>query len=128
MNVVSIGVDICEIKRLQNIISKHQNRFLTKVFTATEIAYCNKKIDKFASFAARFAAKEALLKALGTGLRMGLNWKDIEVNNDTLGKPYLRFYGKTHEIIADRKVLLSISHTYQNAIAFVIIEGKPFVF
>jgi holo-[acyl-carrier protein] synthase len=128
MNVASIGVDICEINRLQRIIIKHQNRFLAKVYTPTEIAYCNKKIDKFSSFAARFAAKEAVFKALGTGLRMGINWKDIEVNNDSLGRPYLKFYGKTNEMIADRKAFLSLSHTDQNAIAFVIIEGKPFVF
>ena len=128
MNIASIGIDICEINRLQKIIIKYQNRFLEKVFTPIEIAYCDKKIDKFPSFAARFAAKEAVFKALGTGLRLGINWKDIEVNNDSLGRPYLRFYGMTNEMIADRKALLSLSHTDDNAIAFVIIAGKPFGF
>jgi len=128
MNIASIGVDICEINRLEKIIIKYQNRFIEKVFTPIEISYCSKKVDKFPSFAARFAAKEAVFKALGTGLRMGINWKDIEVNNDSLGRPYLRFYGKTNEMIGDRKALLSLSHTDHNAIAFVIIEGKPFAF
>jgi holo-[acyl-carrier protein] synthase len=126
MSIVSIGVDICEINRLQKIILQHQTRFLAKVFTSSEIAYCEKKVDKYPSYAARFAAKEAVLKALGTGLRLGLNWKDIEVHNDDLGKPHLKFYGKTGEVIENRKVLLSLSHTKNNAIAFVIVEGKPF--
>ena len=128
MKIVSTGVDICDINRLKNIIIKYQNRFLTRVFTETEIAYCNKKVNRFPSLAARFAAKEAVLKALGTGLRMGFNWKDIEVMNDSLGRPFFRFYGKTNEILGKRKVLLTLSHTDHNAIAFVVIEGKPFKF
>ncbi len=126
MAVIAIGVDICEVKRIRTIGNKHKHRFLQKVFTDSEIAYCEKKVDKYFSLAARFAAKEALLKALGTGLRDGLQWKDIEIDNDNLGKPFFRFYRKTAAIISDRYVLLSLSHTNDNAIAFVIIEGDPF--
>ena len=126
MTVISIGVDICDVSRIRNIEEKHNMRFLQKVFTPLEIDYCLKKVTRHTSLAARFAAKEALLKALGTGLRSGLQWKEIEVENDNLGKPRFNFYGQISKTIADRKVLLSLSHTDDNAIAFVIIEGDLF--
>ena len=126
MPVVSIGVDICDIKRIRSIEEKSGARFLQKVFTQHEIAYCEKKVDKHSSFAARFAAKEALMKALGTGLRDGLQWKDTEVRNDILGRPYFHFYGKVATLIERRSVFLSLSHTDENAIAYVLIEGEPF--
>lgn len=126
MAVTSIGVDICDIKRLREIEEKHKERFIKKVFTPEEILYCEKKFDKHSSYAARFAAKEACLKALGTGLRDGFLWKDIEVQNDKLGKPFFKFHGKTAEVISNRMVHLSISHTDRDAIAFVLIEGDPF--
>lgn len=126
MNLLATGVDICEIDRIKNIEEKYKERFLQKVFTQKEIQYCSNKADKHASLAARFAAKEALLKALGTGLRNGLQWKDAEVYNDDLGKPHFRFYGKTGQMISNRNVHLSLSHTRDNAIAFVIIEGELF--
>jgi len=126
MNIVSIGVDISEIQRIKKLIEQHNDRFLSKIYTAAEIAYCNKKVDKYPSFAARFAAKEAVLKALGKGLRDGLNWKDIEVRNDAVGKPYLKLSGKSSDLIGNRKALLSLSHTKDNAIAFVVIQGEPF--
>jgi holo-[acyl-carrier protein] synthase len=126
MVVTSIGVDICDIKRMHDIEQKHGSRFLQKIFTPHEIKYCEKKFDKHSSYAARFAAKEALLKAIGTGLRDGYLWKDIEVDNDDLGKPFFKFYGQTARIISTRNVHLSISHTDRDAIAFVLIEGDPF--
>ena len=126
MVVTSIGVDICDIQRIGELEKNQGKRFLQKVFTPQEIEYCAPKVSKHASYAARFAAKEALLKALGTGLRDGFLWKDIEVKNDDLGKPFFKFYGKTAEVISDRRVHLSISHTERDAIAFVIIEGDPF--
>ena len=126
MAVISIGVDICDVSRIRKLEENHHERFLKKVYTTTEIAYCLNKVSKHTSLAARFAAKEAFLKALGTGLRTGLQWKEIEVDNDDLGKPYFRFYGETASLMANRSVLLSLSHTAENAIAFVIIEGDPF--
>ena len=126
MAVTSIGVDVCDIKRIGDLEEKQGTRFLQKVFTPQEIEYCEKKYTKHASYAARFAAKEALLKALGTGLRDGFLWKDIEVKNDELGKPFFEFHGQTADMIANRIVHLSISHTDRDAIAFVIIEGDPF--
>jgi holo-[acyl-carrier protein] synthase len=126
MAVISIGVDICDVQRIKNLEENQHMRFLRKVYTNTEIEYCLKKVTKHTSLAARFAAKEAFLKALGTGLRSGLQWKEIEVINNDLGKPEFRFYGDTANIIGQRNVLLSLSHTEQNAIAFVVIEGDPF--
>lgn len=126
MSIVAIGVDICDVSRIRSIEEKHGKRFLQKVFTDQEAGYCEKKIEKHTSLAARFAAKEALLKALGTGLRSGLQWKEIEVENDHLGKPYFKFHGQTANLVSGRTVFLSLSHTNDNAIAFVIIQGEPF--
>lgn len=126
MSVTSIGVDICDIERMRKIDKKFKDRFFQRIFTQEEIGYCEKKFNKYSSYAARFAAKEALLKAIGTGLRDGFQWKDIEVKNNDLGKPYFIFHGQTAEFISKHNVHLSISHTDKDAIAFVIIEGDPF--
>lgn len=122
MSIKSIGVDLCDVRRLDKIIREHGERFLNKVYTHGEIAYCTKKIDGSAGYAARFAAKEALLKAIGTGLREGINWKDMEVVNDELGKPDFKFYGKISSVLGNRRVLVSLSHTHEYAVAFVVIE------
>jgi holo-[acyl-carrier protein] synthase len=122
-SINAIGVDICEVKRIETIISRYQQRILQRLYTPNEIAYCTGIKPKFQSYAARFAAKEAFLKALGTGLRGGLQWKDIEVLNDPLGKPYFRFYNKALEVIGKNQVLLSLAHTAENAVAFVMIRG-----
>jgi holo-[acyl-carrier protein] synthase len=121
MNVQAIGVDLCEIRRIADLVDHHGNRFIDKIFTSSEKSYCQKKRKAAESFAARFAAKEALLKALGTGLRGQFRWKDIEIINDDLGKPEFRFYGATGEQLKMKKVLLSLSHTETHAIAFVMV-------
>ncbi len=124
MAIYGIGTDICDIKRIARIIEQQGDRFLAKVFTKTEIEYCSNKHTKAECFAARFAAKEAFLKALGTGLRDGLRWKDMEIENDELGKPILNLYGKCAERTTGSKVLISLSHTENAAIAFVVIESN----
>jgi holo-[acyl-carrier protein] synthase len=123
MSIFGIGTDICDIERIAGIIDKQGDRFLKKVFTEKEISYCQPKQNSAECLAARFAAKEAFLKALGTGLRDGLNWKDMEVVNDHLGKPFIKTYNKCADQIKDKKVLLSLSHTTNTALAFVIIEN-----
>ena len=126
MAICGIGVDICEIERFKKLIEKYDDRFLDKIFTEKEKEYCSEKINKGApSYSVRFDAKEALFKAIGTGLRDGLTWKDIEVENDDLGKPFFNLFGKTKRIIGDRKVIVSLSHSIDSSIAFVIIEGEP---
>ena len=119
-----IGIDTEENQRIGALIEKSGKRFLEKVFTDNEINYCGGKKDHYGSFTARFSAKEALFKALGTGLRDGLKWKDVEVLNDSLGKPYFCFYDKVKEKIVDDYVHLSLTHTKSQATAFVIIERR----
>lgn len=122
--IIGIGTDIAEVARIEKNIEN--NNFKEKVFTSNEIAYCETKVNKAERFAARFAAKEAFFKALGTGLRSGMAFKEVEVLNDELGKPYLNILGKTSEIIAKKKIRVmhvSLSHTKETAIAMVVLEG-----
>lgn len=122
--IIGIGTDITEVARIEKNIEN--NNFKEKVFSPNEIAYCETKANKAERFAARFAAKEAFFKAIGTGLRNGMAFKEVEVLNDELGKPYLNIVGKTSKIIAEKKVRvthISLSHTQEMAIAMVVLEG-----
>lgn len=121
--IAGIGTDLIEIQRVADAVQKFEDRFLKRVFTEKERAYCNKRS---ASLAARFAAKEALLKSLGTGLRLGMRWQDMEVRNDALGKPHLHCSGKVAEEMAQKgiaQVHLSLSHSRDFALATVVLEG-----
>ncbi len=124
--IVGTGVDICEVPRLKAAITRHGRRFLERVFTDHEIAYAESKANRYERYAARFAAKEAGMKALGTGWRGGIAWKDFEVANLPSGRPTLRFHGKAAEIAAKlgvAQVALSITHTEDQALAMVIVEA-----
>jgi holo-[acyl-carrier protein] synthase len=122
MGLVAIGVDLAEVDRIEELINRYGNRFLKRVFTQDEIDYCDPKVTATSSYAARFAAKEAVLKATGLGLDKGLNWKDIEVINDANGKPSVKLYGQTNEKLLDKKIHISLSHTKNLAIAMVAVE------
>ncbi|MFC1767199.1 holo-ACP synthase [Candidatus Margulisiibacteriota bacterium] len=112
-----IGIDIVGIQRIKDAIKEYGDKFLNKIYTSTEIQYCTKrKALKFPELAARFAAKEAYSKAIGTGMR-GIHWKNIEILNEKSGKPYISVKGKKKS-----KALVSLSHDHENAIAFVIID------
>jgi holo-[acyl-carrier protein] synthase len=124
--IVGSGIDICEVDRIQTAIqSSYGRRFLERVFTPLEIAYAESKANKFERYAARFAAKEAGMKALGTGWRGGLSWRDLEVANLPSGRPTLRLSGKAAEI-AERlgvgQISLSLTHTAAQAVAIVLLE------
>ncbi len=122
--IKGIGIDIVEIKRIKKLIER-DNKFIEKIFTQKEIDYCKKKFRKEQHYGARFAAKESFFKALGTGWRDGMKWKDISIENDKLGKPKVELHGKTLEKfkkIKYKQIHLSISHTKEYAIAYVIIE------
>jgi holo-[acyl-carrier protein] synthase len=124
--IVGTGVDLCEVGRIETAIGRHGRRFVERVYTAREIAYAERKTNKYERFAARFAAKEAGMKALGTGWRGGLGWRDLEVTNLPSGRPTLAFHGKAAEIaerLGVRNVSLSITHTAEQAMAMVILEG-----
>ena len=124
--IFGIGVDIIEVARIEKQISGESISFVKKVFTPKEIEYCEKKIkNKAQNYAARFAAKEAFFKAIGTGLRDGLSWKDIEIENDPQGKPDLLLTGKSKQWVADHQICniyISLSHVKELAIAVVILE------
>jgi holo-[acyl-carrier protein] synthase len=125
--IVGIGVDIAEVPRIRKALSSYGERFLKRIFTTEEIRYCTGKANAAERLAARFAAKEAGLKALGTGLRGGITWKDVEVVRVPGHKPELRFNGRAKEIAATlgcTRCHLSLSHTADQAIAQVILESE----
>jgi holo-[acyl-carrier protein] synthase len=124
--IVGIGADIAEIDRIEDTIGRFGQAFLERVFTAEEIRYCERHKAKFERYAARFAAKEAAMKALGTGWRRGVRWRDIEVRNAASGKPGIYFAGRTAEHAARlgaRHSHLSITHSGNLAFAQVILEN-----
>ena len=124
--ILEIGVDLIEVKRIREMCLKWGDRFEKRVFTPREIAYCNSKKSRYQSLASRFAAKEAVFKALGTGWGLGLRWQDVEVVNDSLGKPNIILSGKAKqraELMCASKVIVSLSHTKQHAIAYVVLVG-----
>ena len=123
--ILGTGIDICEVPRIAASIARFGNRFLQKVFTEAEIRYCQSKKNSVERFAARFAAKEAAMKALGTGAARGVTWTSIEVAHAPGGRPVLRLHGRT-AAIADqlrvRRISLSVTHGESNAMAMVIFE------
>jgi holo-[acyl-carrier protein] synthase len=124
--IVGSGIDIAEVRRIAEAIERHGLRFLNRVFTEGEIAYCDSKANRIERYAARFAAKEAGMKAIGTGWNHGVRWKDIEVCRQPGGRPTIAFHGKAAEFAAKlgtKNVALSISHTTEQAIAQVILEN-----
>ena len=123
--IVGTGVDICEVPRIAQSIDRFGDRFLERVFTAEEIRYCRSKKNSTERFAARFAAKEAAMKALGTGQRQGVIWRDIEVAHALGGRPILRLSGIAAEIarkLGVNRTSLSLTHSENTAIAMVIFE------
>jgi holo-[acyl-carrier protein] synthase len=124
--IVGSGVDLCEVPRIENAIVRHGQRFIERIFTEREIAYAESKANRYERYAARFAAKEAGMKALGTGWHGGIAWRDFEVANLSSGRPTLRFHGKAAEIaekLGVRSVALSLTHTAGQALAMVILES-----
>ena len=123
--IVGTGIDLVEIGRIQHSMDRYGSRFLDRVYTAAEQAYCLRKRKAAESFAARFAAKEAGAKALGTGINFGVNWLEIEVVRAPGGRPTLRFHGRAAQIAAAMGVsrsALSITHTAALAMASVALE------
>ncbi|OPX25630.1 MAG: holo-[acyl-carrier-protein] synthase [Candidatus Latescibacteria bacterium 4484_107] len=119
----SVGIDLVEVKRIQKAAERSGERFMKRIFTERERAYCQKKGNEYGSLAARFAAKEAVFKALGTGWSMGAKWTDIEVINDALGKPEVVLHGKIKELVGTKHVAISLTHTREYAQAVAVL-GK----
>jgi len=126
MNVVAHGVDIVACERLRQAIDRHGDRFLRRVFTPAELEYCLARRRRIEHLAGRFAAKEAVLKILGTGWRGGINWTDIEVRNEPSGRPQVFLAGRCLQIAEKRglsNILISISHIETHAIASAVASG-----
>lgn len=119
-----IGIDIIEIERIQQSIDRYGDVFLRKLFTEQEIQYCSSKPLPGQHYAARFAAKEALSKAISTGWSGEFEWKNVEVVNSPAGKPDFVFYGHTAGVLKGHSVFLSMSHSDTTVIAFVVIEKR----
>lgn len=119
------GVDIIEIDRIEKSLCETGNAFRDKVFTPGEIQYCEeRKAARYQSYAVRFAAKEAVAKALGTGISMGIGWKDIEVYNEPGGKPHVRLTGRAQEYylsLGAEQIAISLSHSRDYAVAYATI-------
>ena len=123
--VLGLGTDLIEIQRVQDTIDQFGDRFLNRIFTADEIAYCRRKKHSAESFAARFAAKEAGAKALGTGIGRGVRWKEIEVQRQPGERPTLHFTGRAAEradSMGVRNIQLSLTHSGEVAMAVVSVE------
>ena len=124
--IVGLGMDIAEIDRIELAIRRYGDHFIHRLFTPAEIEYCEGYRNRFERYAGRFAVKEAAMKALGTGWRHGLRWKDIEVTREPGGKPTLRLYGRAAEFAAKlgvRHMAVTITHAGNTALAEVIFES-----
>jgi holo-[acyl-carrier protein] synthase len=126
MIVVGIGTDIIECLRIAHMIERHGELFINRVYTAQEIRYCQSRKQATQHFAGRWAAKEAILKALGTGWRRGISWRDIEIRNDAGGKPVVGLRGGARDMVEKlgiREMLVSISHCRSHATAYALALG-----
>jgi holo-[acyl-carrier protein] synthase len=126
--IAGIGVDLVHVPRIRQAIARWQDRFLERVFTPDEIAYARRRRDPAEHLAARFAAKEATLKALGTGLSMGVRWREMEVRRSRGERPRLELSGRTAALGAARGVRVlhvTLTHDGEYAMAQVLAEGEP---
>ena len=126
MNVLGIGTDIIECLRIAQMIERHGEIFLQRVYTPREIEYCHRRKAATQHFAGRWAAKEAVLKAMGTGWSKGIKWVDIEVRNEMGGKPSIALGGVARELCADQGIadmMISISHCRHYAAAYALAVG-----
>jgi holo-[acyl-carrier protein] synthase len=124
--IVGCGVDMIEIERITEVIARYGDRFCRRVYLPGEIMYCRRKRNAAESFAARFAAKEAAAKALGTGIQAGVGWQDIEVVRAPSGKPSLIFHGRAATLarqLGASHAVISLTHTKTQALAQVLLEN-----
>jgi holo-[acyl-carrier protein] synthase len=123
--IVGTGIDLAEVPRIADAIERFGERFLQRVFTEAERRYCDSKANRMERYAGRFAAKEAAMKAIGTGWRGGVSWTDFEVRRQPGGRPTIVFHGKASDFASKlgvKNVALSITHTKDTAMAQVILE------
>jgi holo-[acyl-carrier protein] synthase len=124
--IVGMGIDVAEVKRIRAVIESQAERFLRRVYTPEEVTYCEQFKNKFERYAGRFAAKEAAMKALGTGWSRGVRWVDVEVVRQRGGRPTISLKGTARKIadnLGVKHIALSITHTAEQAFAHVIFEN-----
>jgi holo-[acyl-carrier protein] synthase len=124
--IVGTGIDIAEVPRIREAVERFGERFLNRIYTEGERRYCDSKANRAERYAARFAAKEASMKALGTGWNHGVRWRDIEVARKPGSRPTIVFHGRAAEFAAKLgavRVALSLTHTADQALASVILES-----
>jgi holo-[acyl-carrier protein] synthase len=127
MNILGVGTDIVECLRIARMIERHGELFIGRVYTDAEIEYCRSRLAATQHYAGRWAAKEAVLKALGTGWRRGIHWRDIEVVNDRDGRPTVKLRGAARDVMEQagiQQLHVSISHCRSHAVAYVVAEGE----
>ncbi len=123
--IVGIGVDIVEVERVKELLARYRDRFVRRVFTEAEARYAGRSVREAERLAGRFAAKEAVLKAFGTGKSHGILWRDVETVRGAMGKPEVKLYGKALNYMKElggSRIHVSITHDGGKAVAFVIIE------
>ena len=123
--ILGTGVDLAEVPRVRAAIERYGSRFIERIYTPLEIAYVERKANRFERYAVRFAAKEAGMKAIGTGWKGGIGWRDFEVANLPSGRPTLRLHGGASRVaqqLGVRQISLSLTHTAELAMAHVILE------
>lgn len=122
--VIGIGIDLVDVNRIDKMLRDWGNKFTTRMFTTGEIHFCEGKFNAAECFAARFAAKEALAKALGHGWCPHFKWTDVEVTRDSSGKPSFKIEGITQKLTSHKRILLSLTHTRFQAAAIVTVESE----
>ncbi len=128
MSIFGIGTDIVECLRIAQMIERHGELFLRRVYTQTEIGYCSARKAATQHYAGRWAAKEAVLKSMGTGWARGISWQDIEIRNDVGGKPSIALAGGARDVCEEEgicDVMISISHCRSHATAYALAVGRP---
>ncbi len=126
----SIGMDLIEIGRIRRAIDRKGDRFLNRIYTPAEIAYCDSKIARHINYAGRWAAKEAVLKAFGMGMRGVYSWQEVEIINDSMGRPEVHLGSRLlseFDRMGGKTILVSISHCHDHATAIAAIEKKDSV-
>lgn len=119
--IESVGIDLVETQRIKVAMDRYGERFTARVFTPWEVEYCLSKINPALSFAGRFAVKEAVFKAIGTGFAQGVKWTSVEVVNDRRGQPQVRLGRGIRNHIGSKKIIISLSHTNEYAVASAIL-------
>lgn len=124
--IIGTGIDIVHIERVEQLLNRWGDRFIRRVFTEKENLRCRRRPRPSECYATRFAAKEAFLKAIGSGLRNGIRWTDVEIESDPLGKPFLLLHGRAREVSESSRIRnahLTLSHERFYAVAHVLLEG-----